>query len=165
MTEHFLSAEARDIIAQAIPAALEGNPAWLDIQVESPEDKELESTADRLLALPWELLVINEEFPVEQGTLDITREAVIEDALGLQEATKPLSVVATVSAPVNSTNLDHEAETYRLWKAMGAKEQDQAIHFTDLGTLDAFVADVKEHKPRLHTSPATVCRASWCSKI
>ena len=145
LTERMLSKQAREELARRVSAAEGGEEAWLAIRVEAPDEGELQHEADRLLALPWELLRVGEKFPVEQGTLDITREAVRPEMQGLVAPEKPLSVVATVAAPVDSTTLDHEGESYRLWKAMGAREH--ALQLTDLGTLDALIADVEDYKP------------------
>lgn len=145
LTAWTLSDEARSTISDAVRAAKAREPVWLAIRVEAPDELELQNQADRLLALPWELLCFDNVFPVEQGTLDVTREAVQAELEGTTEPTKPLSVVATVAAPVDCTTLDHETESYRLWKAMGSREQ--ALYFTDLGTVDSFIDAVQRYKP------------------
>ena len=37
---------------------------------------------------------------------------------------QPLSIVATVAAPIDATALDYEEEMYRLWRALGRKPRN-----------------------------------------
>ncbi|MEE8525438.1 MAG: SIR2 family protein, partial [Thermoanaerobaculia bacterium] len=141
-----LSPAARQQLRTAVGGA--GRPALLRLRVAVTGDRDLgalTARADRLLALPWELLRVADRFPVEDHTLDVAREAVVPNLVGLEEPTEPLSIVATVAAPVGAVELDYEGEMYRLWRALGEDEQRLAV--TDLGTVEDLAAAVKEHHP------------------
>ena len=87
------------LLRHAVRAAKESpEAAWLVIRVEATLDSEIQRDADRLLALPWELLRIDGDFPVEKGELDVSREAVQAELEGLPKPDRPLSVVAAVAA-------------------------------------------------------------------
>jgi hypothetical protein len=152
LTDALLSLQAKERLIRAVHAALGGEPPLLLLQVRSAtggEDAELR--ADRALALPWELLRLEGRFPVEEGILDVAREAVVSGAPGLTAPDKPLSLVATVAAPIDATRLDYEEEMYRLWHALGEEKEDQRLLVTDLGTLDELVREVKRvHPPVIH---------------
>ena len=55
---------------------------------------------DQALALPWELLMPEEDtFAVHAGQLDVVREAVTDGAPPLTAPTAPLTVAVTIAAP------------------------------------------------------------------
>jgi hypothetical protein len=81
LTAAILSLEARQRIAAAIRASAGKAPPLLLLRVHAGSSDEARRHADRLLALPWELLRIDGEFPLEHGKLDLAREAVVDGAL------------------------------------------------------------------------------------
>jgi tetratricopeptide (TPR) repeat protein len=154
LTEALLSPSAREALVRAVQAGLGGEPPLLHLRVlPASADETAERRADRALALPWELLRLDDHFPVEEGTLDLAREAVVPDASGLEDPDKPLSVGATVAAPIDATALDYEEEMYRLWRALGREDEDRRLLVTDLGTLDELAREVERfHPPVIHFS-------------
>ena len=143
LTAALLPAPQRAALAQAIAACPAGAPLLLAVRVAADADRAL--AADQALALPWELLVLDGRFPVEDGRLDVVREAVVPDLPGLTPPTQALGVVVTIAAPVGATSLDYEGESYRLWLAMGA---DAArLRFTHTGTVREAVRAIARHKP------------------
>jgi tetratricopeptide (TPR) repeat protein len=148
LTETLLSPEAREQLAAAIRAGRGGPPPFLVIRVRPlASNPECEHLADRVLALPWELLWIEDGFPVEEGTLDVAREAVVPEMRKVEEPDQPLTVVATIAAPVDVTDFDYEEEMFRLWQAIGEKGAEKRLLVTDLGTLDELARTVEQHKP------------------
>ncbi|WP_257461938.1 SIR2 family protein, partial [Archangium lipolyticum] len=146
LTEALLSSEARSRIEAAINASTGATPPLLLLRVHAQDNSEAERRrADRLLSLPWELLRLNGEFPVERGALDIAREAVVAGAQGLAPPDQELTVVATIAAPVDAVRLDYEGESYRLWQAMGSEERRLLI--TDTGTADGLIDAIQSHAP------------------
>jgi tetratricopeptide (TPR) repeat protein len=153
LTDALLSQPAREALVKAVQTGLGVEPPLLHLRVHPAGGGEAaEHQADRALALPWELLRLDGHFPVEEGTLDLAREAVVPSAPGLTAPNKPLSVVATVAAPVDATALDYEEEMYRLWRALG-EETERRLLVTDLGTLDELAREVERfHPPAIHFS-------------
>jgi tetratricopeptide (TPR) repeat protein len=148
LTDALLSPAARKALTAAIQAGTGGEPPLLHLRVRPAHGGEAaERRADRALALPWELLRLDEHFPVEEGTLDLAREAMVPGAPGLVAPSKPLSVVATVAAPIDATALDYEEEMYRLWRALGEKAEERRLLVTDLGTLDELAREVERFQP------------------
>ncbi|HYG63663.1 MAG TPA: CHAT domain-containing protein, partial [Thermoanaerobaculia bacterium] len=60
---------------------------------------------------------------------------------------RPLSIVATVAAPVDAGPFDHEEEMYLLWRALGEKKQEKRLLITDRGILDDLAGAVERHRP------------------
>ncbi len=140
-----LSEAARARLAELEAAARSGTPALVRVQVAVAAGGD-PALADRLLALPWELLRVGGRFPVEEHTVDLVREAVVPGAAPLAEPDAELSVVATVAAPVDQVPVDHEEEMYRLWRALGARHEGR-LRVADLGTLEDLAAAVEKHRP------------------
>lgn len=91
------SDEARQAVVQRLEDTDRGR-ARLTLRVvgESVRD-------DRALALPWELLMVEEgTFAVEEGQLDIVREAVVDAAPVLPEPTGPVRVTFSDRSDVKS---------------------------------------------------------------
>ena len=144
LTALLLSDAARAHVERAIEAATGDAPPCLRLRVRAATPGDVER-ADRVLALPWELLRLGGRFPVEAGVLDVAREAVVEGAEGPGAPCDPLTVVATVAAPIDASPLDYEDECYRLWTALG--DEDRRLLLTDRGTVDELVDAVVEHRP------------------
>jgi len=162
LTDALLSPPARESLAKVVHTNLSGEPPLLHLRVRPAGSGEtVERRADRALALPWELLRLDGRFPVEDGTLDLAREAVVPDALGLSAPSQPLSVVAIAAAPVDATALDLEEEMYRLWRALGRESADRRLLVTDLGTLEELAREVDRFRPPVihfsgHGSPGVL---------
>ncbi len=154
MTAALLSPAARAALAAAVRAGLGGEPPLLHLRVRMAGSGEAaEMRADRALALPWELLRLDGRFPVEDGTLDLAREAVLAGVAGLRDPDQPLAIVACCAAPVDATDLDSELEMYRLWRALGQGAEERRLLVTDLGTLDELAGTVERvHPPVVHWS-------------
>ena len=149
LTSALLDEAARRRLRAAVQAGSAGTPALLQVRVRVGQALPADSPAgraDRILALPWELLRVDARFPVEDHTLDLAREAVVDNADVPGDPDQPLSIVATVAAPVDGVELDHEGETYRLWNALGARDEERLI-VTDLGTLEDLAKAVEDHHP------------------
>ncbi|HVR96631.1 MAG TPA: CHAT domain-containing protein [Thermoanaerobaculia bacterium] len=148
LTSALLSPEAQKRLIAAVHAGSAGTPPLLLLQIRpTANGVEAEHRADRALALPWELLRWEDRFPVEEGTLDLAREAVVDDLPDFSPLDRPLSIVATVASPVDASPFDYEEEMYRLWQAVGEHKQDKRLLVTDLGTLDDLIWAVRHHKP------------------
>ncbi|WP_164012637.1 tetratricopeptide repeat protein [Pyxidicoccus trucidator] len=146
LAEALLSVQSRARLQATLNASTGGAPPLLQLRVHAEDHSDdARRRADRLLALPWELLRLNGEFPVERSALDIAREAVVEKTEGLEPPDRELTVVATVAAPVNAVRLDYEHECYRLWRAMGKEERRLLI--TDTGTAETLIDALKAHEP------------------
>ena len=77
--------------------------------------------ADRVLALPWELLRLQDGFPVQEGRLDIVREIKIDEAPGLEPKSDAFKVLVHIAAPEDEQGqgaLSYEEEAYRLVLSM-----------------------------------------------
>lgn len=125
--------------------ARSGSPVLLRLKVEAVSKADA-AEADRLLSLPWELLRVADRFPVEENTVDLVREAVVQGLEGIQEPKGPLKMVASVASPIDQVPLDYEGEMYRLWRALGAQDEGR-LKVTDLGTLGELGQAVEEHDP------------------
>ncbi|HEY4564713.1 MAG TPA: CHAT domain-containing protein, partial [Thermoanaerobaculia bacterium] len=154
LTDALLSSPAREALVYAVHSGLTGDPPLLHLQVRSSGTGEAaERLADRALALPWELLRLDGCFPIEEGTLDLARESLVPRTPGLTAPNQPLSVVATVAAPIDAAALDLEDEMYRLWRALGQESEDRRLLMTDLGTLEELAQEVERfHPPVIHFS-------------
>ncbi|HSN85291.1 MAG TPA: CHAT domain-containing protein, partial [Thermoanaerobaculia bacterium] len=148
LTDALLSPEARERLAAAARAGRGGPPPFVVIRVlPAAPGAAAEHLADRVLALPWELLWIEERFPVEDGTLDLAREAFVSGVRQLEPPDKPLTVVATIAAPTDAGSFHYEEEMFRLWRAVGEQGQEKRLLITDLGTVEDFVTAIEVHKP------------------
>ncbi len=149
LTTTLLSPEAQERLLAVIRAAQPGHPPWFVVQVGTPAPggEEAERRADRALALPWELLRLEDRFPLEAGTLDLAREALVPGRPGLGPPDRALAVVGSVAAPVDQPPLNLEDEMFRLAQALAAAGHEERLVFTDLGTADELQAAVEWHQP------------------
>ncbi|KAA3611795.1 MAG: CHAT domain-containing protein [Planctomycetota bacterium] len=146
LTEALFPEEVRKALISELQQALNSEPVLLTIRVRAAGgDEDADRLADHALALPWELLRFENQFPLETGTLDLMREAFVPNLDGLREPTASLKVVATVAAPEDATALDYERECLRLWQALG--EDHRRFEMTDRGTLEDFLEKIEEHQP------------------
>lgn len=84
LTTRLLSPEAVARLSAAVRGTTGGAPPFVVVRVHASGGAEARRRADWLLSLPWELLVLDGEHPVEHGKLDLAREAVIDGAPGLR---------------------------------------------------------------------------------
>jgi tetratricopeptide (TPR) repeat protein len=143
----FLSPAALERLRHAIGASQTSVPPLLHVRVYATDDAAAQHRGDQILALPWELVLVEGQFPVERGKLDVAREVVKVGAHGLAPPERPLSVVAAVSAPCDASRLDYESECYQLWMAMGAEEK--RLHITDDGQLETLARAMDELRPQV----------------
>ncbi|MDJ0836995.1 MAG: tetratricopeptide repeat protein [Acidobacteriota bacterium] len=147
------NASAQDRLTKTIQDAKQGEPPLLTIRVHpaGKTDEDL-ARADALLTLPWELLFLDETFPVREGLLDLVRDAA-PGRTPLPPSDAPLSVLACVAAPVDQGSVDFETENFRLWHALTHHGHESRLLQTDLGTLEDLTRMMHYHKaPVLHFS-------------
>jgi len=77
----------------------------------------IESDDDRILALPWELIRVDERFAVHDGRLDVARSVPSGNAPLLAQPAAPFSLLVNISAPEES-GLDYERESYAIVRAL-----------------------------------------------
>ncbi|MCP4117828.1 MAG: tetratricopeptide repeat protein [Desulfobacteraceae bacterium] len=142
---------------RAVLAAMNGNTIpLLRIVVDGNQ-------ADRVLALPWELLWLDSRFPVEEAKLDIVREVKKANAPGLDPRSSALKVLVHIAAPEDDAGqgaLMYEEEAYRLVLSM-QQAAGSAVAFTDLGSVRDLVRGVERIDPTVvhftgHGSPGTL---------
>ena len=108
----------------------------------------IESDDDILLSLPWELIRANNEFLVREGLIDLVRTipARGKDPVTLKKPKSFMKLVVNVSAPEgeNIGNLQYEAETYRIARALHDYTE---IFYTELGGMEDLVDAVEKQKP------------------
>ena len=130
-----------DASRTAITRAMQGDRPTLVVRVESRGE-----LADRALALPWELLWLDDCHPVHACKLDVARDAAPErEKVSAPPTTLPetLSLAVCLSAPTDQTALDYEQEEYRLVVALKGHQSA----FTDLGELNDLTRVVERHGP------------------
>jgi hypothetical protein len=147
LSADFLSPAALDRLRNAIGASQASVPPLLHVRMRATDEAAAQRRGDQILALPWELVLVDSQFPVERGKLDVAREVVKAGAQGLAPPERPLSVVAAVSAPRDASRLDYESECYQLWMAMGAEEK--RLHITDDGQLETLARAMDELRPQV----------------
>jgi tetratricopeptide (TPR) repeat protein len=108
----------------------------------------IESDDDLILSLPWELIRMGDDFAVKEGKFDLVRTAPAkaQNPITLTPPDRLMKLVINVSAPEGQLigNLDYEAESYRISKAL--YEYTETV-FTELGTLDDMADTVAENEP------------------
>jgi tetratricopeptide (TPR) repeat protein len=105
--------------------------------------------ADRVLALPWELLYLDGRFPVKEARLDIVREVSVPNALGLEPQTAAFKVLVHIAAPEDDAGqgaLMYEEEAYRLVLSM-QQAAEGAVVFSDLGSVKDLIRAVRRVNP------------------
>src|SRR6185503_11353904 len=147
LSTDFLSPAAQERLRHSIGASQASVPPLLHVRVRATDEAAAQHRGDQILALPWELVIVEGQFPVERGKLDVAREVVKVGAGGLAPPERPLSMVAAVSAPRDASRLDYESECYQLWTAMGAEEQ--RLHITDDGQLETLARAMAELRPQV----------------
>jgi hypothetical protein len=90
LSAEFLSPAALERLRHAIGASQAGVPPLLHVRVHATDDATAQHLGDQILALPWELVVLGGQFPVERGKLDVAREVVKLGAQGLAPPERPL---------------------------------------------------------------------------
>lgn len=111
-----------------------------------------EDWADRIFALPWELLYINGRFPVKEAHLDMVREVCVANAPCLKPQTTAFRVLVNIAGPEDKEgqgSLAYEEEAYRLVLSMQQAAKN-AVVFSDPGSVRDLVRAVR------HINPAVV---------
>ncbi len=119
--------------------------------------------ADRVLALPWELLHLDGRFPVKEARLDIVREVSVPNTPGLETRSAAFKVLVHIAAPEDDEGqgaLMYEEEAYRLVLSMQRAAED-AVAFSDLGSVRDLVRAVRRIDPTVvhftgHGSPGAL---------
>lgn len=101
---------------------------------------------DRILALPWELLLpAAGRFPVKDGSLELVREAVMEEETSPFPALEPverLTLALVVAAPDGTVEMSVEDEEFRLQTVLTAQGHRLAV--AGLGELEEFIQTAQE---------------------
>ncbi len=95
----------------------------------------IESDDDRILALPWELLRLEDGWPVRDGRLDLARSVPNPKAGTIAAPTEPPSVHVNICAPEgdNVASLNYEKEAYRITTAL---QEHRDVRVNEMGELD-----------------------------
>ena len=111
-----------------------------------PQPLTIASDDDLILSLPWELLRVNSIFVVREGTIDLIRttSSSAPNPAMLTPPDRYLKLVVNVSAPQAASQLDYEAESYRLVRAL---HDHSEVVLTELGTVDDLVDAVVHQDP------------------
>ena len=105
----------------------------------------IESADDRVLALPWELIRLDDRFAVRDGRLDVARSVPVSAAPLLSPPAAPLSLLVNVSAPERS-GLDYERESYLIVRAL---HEHLGVVVNEMGELDDLVDGLRGEPPPL----------------
>lgn len=105
--------------------------------------------ANEALLLPWELLLVDDNFPVAAGRFHLVREVVVPSAEGFPAAPPLLSVVAHISCPEGQgiPELDLENAAYRMARALDPLRE--RTRFTELGSLEDLESAARAVRPAL----------------
>lgn len=103
----------------------------------------IESTDETVLGLPWELLRLENTWPVKDGRLDVARCYINVKGAVLQPPTGPLHMLLHVCAPANS-GLNYEEESYRILRAV---RESVAVTVNELGELGDLVGKLVQPNP------------------
>ena len=95
----------------------------------------IESDDDRVLALPWELIRLDDRFAVRDGRLDVARSVPVSAAPVLSPPAAELSLLVNVSAPERS-GLDYERESYLIVRAL---HEHLGVVVNEMGEVDDLV--------------------------
>jgi tetratricopeptide (TPR) repeat protein len=137
-------------IGEALGTALltDDDRQWINNATGSTPIVTIESDDDLILSLPWELIRMENDFAVKEGRFDLVRTAPAkaQNPITLTPPDRLMKLVINVSAPEGQLigNLDYEAESYRISKAL--YEYTETV-FTELGTLDDMADTVAENEP------------------
>src|SRR5262249_37884142 len=123
------------------------------------------SGAGAVMALPWELVRVGSEFPVETGRLHVVREVRAPGAEDGPAEPEELRLLAHIAAPEGAdpkgrevAPLELEDAAWRMARALDRLADRAAVRWNDLGTLEHLAKGVTEHRPTLlhfagHGSP------------
>jgi len=137
-------------IGEALGTALltDDDCQWINNATGSTPIVTIESDDDLILSLPWELIRMDDDFAVKEGKFDLVRTtpAKAQNPVTLTPPDRQMKLVVNVSAPEGQLigNLDYEAESYRISKAL--YEYTETV-FTELGTLDDMADTVAKSEP------------------
>ncbi|TAK22884.1 MAG: CHAT domain-containing protein [Chloroflexota bacterium] len=118
----------------------------------------VESQDDMILALPWELLYLDDRFAVADARLDVARCVPTPGAPVLDPPKEYLRLLVNVSAP-DGSRLDYEAESYRITRAL---HEHAGVFVNEMGETDDLVAGLQREPAPLgvhfsgHGGPGTL---------
>jgi tetratricopeptide (TPR) repeat protein len=104
----------------------------------------IESDDDVVLALPWELLRIEEGWSVREGRLDVARRVPNAFAGDLTPPKTVASVHVNVCAPEDHPGLSYEKESYRIHRAL---QEHPDVRTNEMGELDDLLNVVCSNDP------------------
>ncbi|WP_089935670.1 tetratricopeptide repeat protein [Candidatus Entotheonella palauensis] len=144
---HTHAARLGDDLGQALLSADVWEPIRQAFAQSGPQPMTIASDDPLILSLPWELMRQDRTYVVREGIIDLIRttSSSAPDPATLTMPDRPiLKLVVNVSAPASSNQLDYEAESYRLAKAL---HEHSEVVFTELGTVADLVSTVVARKP------------------
>jgi hypothetical protein len=118
----------------------------------------VESNDDPLLALPWELIRLEDRFAVRDGRLYVARSVPATAAPGLSPPSAPMSLLVNVSAPEGS-GLNYERESYFILRAL---HEHLGVVINEMGEVDDLIDGLHGDPPRIgvhfsgHGGPGTL---------
>jgi len=114
LSADFLSPAALEQLRHAIGVSQAAVPPLLHVRVRATDEPAAQRRGDQILALPWELVVVEGQFPVERGKLDVAREVVKRGAQGLAPPERPRRLKQPLAGPHRSHHgVDHLVERSR----------------------------------------------------
>ena len=98
----------------------------------------MESDDDKVLALPWELLRLEDGWPIRDGRLDLARCVPNAHAGQIAPPARPVGVHVNVCAPEGEgvAHLNYEKEAYRITTAL---QEHRDVRVNEMGELDDFL--------------------------
>lgn len=100
----------------------------------------IESADDLILALPWELVRLDEEFSVREGRLDVARCVPADGVPTLDQPSEPVRLLINVSAPEGS-KLNYEEESYFITRAM---HDHVGVVVNEMGEVDDLLESLRQ---------------------
>ncbi len=100
----------------------------------------IESEDEEVLSLPWELVRIDDRFPVELGQLDVARSFPLAGAQELPLPGGHLGLNLTFAAPRGVPTLNYEVESYRILRALSGSTR---VVVNEMGEVDDLVRSMQ----------------------
>ncbi len=143
---HTHAARLGDDLGQALLSVDTWTPIREAITQSGPQPITIASDDHLILSLPWELLRQDGVYVVREGMVDLVRttSSSAPNPATLPPPDRYLKLVVNVSAPASASQLNYEAESYRLVKAL---HDHSEVVFTELGTVNDLVSTVAAQKP------------------
>lgn len=140
---HHAAALLGDALAAVLPEAERERLTKLGRGDGLPPLLIIESEEESILSLPWELLRLENTYPVKEGRLDLARCFPNEHGATLPPPTEPLRLLLHVSAPADS-GLRYEAESHRIYRAV---REHARVTVSDMGEVRDLIGHLAAEEP------------------